>query len=241
MKLVLLALLVALCVSSSIVGKNNLIEFEVDSNEDSPVSIVMKGSINPRYAEQNNVQAFLKLANTYIPVLQGLANADKNLKYERYWNINVAGINLNVYWYFQLIVGWRAQPGSSSSNFYEVTYTPFVFGETSGRVNGTTWPAVGSSRAQLQYVLAYAPIAVTLYREGRVCFRARYVIEPIMFKNNVFAALQECQAEIIDEIINSVPIHLNCNYTAPVNITLFNVNFTESFSDDIIGETCIGN
>ena len=240
MKVVLFALFLALCMATKISADEGLINFEMDVHENSPVGLFVKGSIDPQNQQKNQIEAFIKLANTYIPLLKGLADADKSLKWSRTWVVDIAGIRLDIYWDLELIVGWRVSPGSQSANFFEVTYTPFVWGGTFGRVNGTTWPAVGSTRFGLQYAYAYAPVALTLYREGRVCFSARYVIEPVHLQNELFAALNECQAEIIDEIINQQPIHLNCNYTNPVNVTIFNINFTDTFANDLIGETCIG-
>ena len=241
MKLVFFALILAVCFAATMkANENGMIDFEMDVHKDSPVGIYLKGSLDPKDEQNNQISAFIKLANEYIPILESLANSNQELTITRDWNFNFAGINVDVHWYLQLIIGWRVAPGTSSANFYEVTYTPFVWGGTFARLNGTTWPAVGSTRAGLQYAYAYAPVALTLYREGRVCFSARYVVEPIHLENQLFAALNECRAEIIDELVNSQPIHLGCNFTAPVNVTLFNVNFTDTFAADIIGETCIG-
>lgn len=241
MKIVFFALLVAVCFAGfSTTEQDGQIKFNMDVHEGSPIGLVLEGLIDPRFEQNNKIQAFLKLANQYIPVLESMTNANNELKYSQDWHINFAGVNIDIHWYLQLIVGWKVQPGSSGSSFYEVTYTPFVWGGTFARVNGTTWPAVGSTRVGLQYVYAYAPVAVTLYREGKVCFSSGYTVEPVHLNTNLFAALNACQAEIIDEVIEQQPIHLDCNYTNPVNITLFNVNFTETFSGDIIGETCIG-
>ena len=240
MKIILFALLVAACLATSFSGtKDGKISFDLDIHENSPIGMKMSGIIDPRNEKNNQIQAFVKLANQYIPVLQTLGKAQNEFTYSRDWHVTFMGVNIDIHWYFQLIVGWRASPGTSSASFYEVTYTPFVWGGTFGRINGTTWPAVGSTRAGLQYVHAFAPVAVTLYREGKICFGAGWVVEPISFHNRVFAALNECGAEIIDEIIDQQPIHLGCNYTAPVNFTLFNVNFTDTYSGDIIEETCI--
>lgn len=242
MKIILFAMLIAACMAASFIGNKETgnIDFEMDVHQDSPIGFFVKGSIDPKQDTNNKIQAFLRLANQYIPLLESIANNENSLKYTRDWHVQFAGINLDIHWWLQLIVGWRVVPGSYSANFYEVTYTPFLHGATFGRVNGTTWPAVGSTRLGLQYVNAYAPTAVTLYREGKVCFSSRYVVDPIHLENHVFAALNACEAEIIDEIINQQPIHLGCNYTNPVNFTLFNANLTSSFNGNIIGETCIG-
>lgn len=241
MKIVFFALLIAACFAGlTTKAHDGQVKFNMDLHEGSPFGLVLEGLIDPKVATNNKIQAFIKLANQYIPVLESLAVKNNELKLAYDWQIRFAGVSIDVHWFVQLIIGWRVAPGSSSANFYEVTYTPFIWGGTFTRVNGTTWPAVGSTRVGLTYASAYAPVAFTLYREGRICFSARYTIEPVHLQTQLFAALNECSAEIIDEVINQQPIHLNCNYTNPVNVTLFNVNFTDFFVGDIIGETCIG-
>jgi len=239
MKLVVLALFIAFSFAAfNTKHENGQIKFDLDVHHTSPIGVVLEGSLDPRQETNNKITAFLKLANQYIPLLESIASAENELKYERYWHYNFAGVNVDVYWYFQLIVGWKVKPGSYSENFYEVTYTPFAWGGTYGRVNGTTWPVVGSTGTGLQYIFAYAPIGVTLYREGKACFGGDYTIEPVALRTDVFVALNECWAEIIDEVINQVPIHLDCNYTAPQNFTLYNVNFTDTYQGDLIPEIC---
>ena len=239
MRIVLFTLLiVAAFAALSTKEENKQIKFNLDLFENSPVGLSLSGSIDPKEDTNNKIQAFIKLANQYIPILESLGNRDSELKYERKWHYSFAGISVDVYWYFQLIVGWTVKPGSKSDNFYEVTYAPFIWGGTYGRVNGTTWPVVGTTGTGLQYVHAYAPIGVTLYREGKVCFGGTYTVLPVALRTDVFVALNQCMAEIVDEIVDQQPIHLDCNFTAPQNFTLFNVNFTNTYTGDLIPEIC---
>jgi len=241
MKLLLLALLVAACLATSMTPNDDgTIQFEMAPQQDALFGIHMNGVLDPQSQQRNKINAFLKLANQYIPILETISDSDKGLTIEKNFNIQFAGVDLDVYFYFQFIIGWRVKPGASSENFYEVSYTPFYLGTTATRFNGTTFPVAGSVRALLQFAHGYMPISLTLYKEGRVCFSARIVEEPIHLQSRLMGALNECRAEIIDEIINQEPIHLNCNFTAPVNMTVFDRNFTNYISYDIIGETCIG-
>mgnify|MGYP006293385857 CR=1 FL=1 len=240
MKIVLFALLVAACFASGFNPReeNGQIKFSMDVHENSPIGLFVEGLLDPRQETNNNIQAFLKLANQYIPILQSVSNMNNDLTYSRTYHINFAGVDVYVYYELQLIVGWRVKPGSYSSSFYEVTYTPFVFGETHGNATGQTWPAAGMVRGGLLFAHAYAPIGVTLYKEGKICFGGRYTVEPVGLRTDVSAALKGCEAEIIDEVIEGQPIHLGCNYTAPTNFTLFHLNFTDTYTGDLIPETC---
>jgi hypothetical protein len=240
MRIVLFALIVAAVFATGFKSyhEDGQIKFNMDVHYDSPVGIYLEGLVDPQMETNNKIQAFVKLANQYIPILESLGGQEGGLKYERIWHYSFAGVNIDVYWYFQLIVGWKVKPGSYSTNFYEVTYTPFVWGGTYGRVNGTTWPAVGSAGTGLQYVHAYSPIGVTLYKEGKACFGSTYTVQPVMLKTDINLRLNECWDEIIDEIIGGIPIHLTCNYTAAQNFTLFNVNFTNAYTGDLIPQIC---
>lgn len=236
-----LVLAVVLCSPLKTYHEDGLVKFDLDVYQDAPVGLFMSGQIHPKDESLNKIQAFLKLANEYIPILESLAGQTNELKWERTWHYQIAGINLDVYGYFQLYVGWRVNPGGYTTDRFDVTYTPFVWGGTYGRVNGTTWPAVGSTEVGLQYVLAYAPISLTLYKAGKVCFKGSYGVEPIHMRQHLFAALNECHDEILDDLIDGHTIFdWKCNFTNPVNITIWNVNFTDPIHGDFIGETCIG-
>ena len=235
------ALIVAVAFSAplSAYEENKMIKFAYDTQEDSPLSFYVEGSINPRNDEQNKIQAFLKLANKYIPILESLGSSNNELKWERYWRVQFAGVNLDVFAYFQLIVGWKVNPGGYTTDRFDVTYTPFVWGGTYGSINGTTWPAIGSTDAGLQYVYSYAPISVQLYKQGKICFQGTYVIEPVMFRNHLFAALNECHDEILTDLIDGTSWpNWRCNFTAPVNITVWDINFTNRMAGDFIPLTC---
>ena len=167
MKIVLFIALIAVALASVVPTSDGRIKFDLDIHKNSPIGIVLQGEVNPRDDTQNKIGAFIKLASEYIPILQGIADKENSLQYDRVWEINFMGVNLELVLHFDLIIGWTAQPGTAAANFYEVTYTPYVWGSVFGRANGTTWPVVGFTRGGVQYVHAYTPIAVTLYREGK--------------------------------------------------------------------------
>lgn len=50
--------------------QGNGLGFELEAMKDSPVGIVMKGSIDPLSELDTKVTAFLKLAKVYIPILE---------------------------------------------------------------------------------------------------------------------------------------------------------------------------
>jgi hypothetical protein len=236
--LLVLTLAVMYTVASSPYHEDGKIKFSMDAHKDSPIGLFFSGSIDPRMETNNKIQAFLKLAGQYIPILEALQGLGNGLEYEYTWRISFAGISLDIYGYLQLYVGWRVTPGGSTTTSYDVTYTPFAYGVTRGRFNGTTWPAMGTVDTTILYVDVSAPIGVTLFTSRKICFGGKYIANPINLQTNLYAALLGCEDEIIDKIINQQPINLRCNYTNPVNFTLLSKNFTNTYSGDLIPQTC---
>ena len=240
MKTLLFAVLIVACFATlQTKEENGQIKFNLDVHKESPIGVYLEGTIDPRQESNNKIQAFIKIANKYIPFLESLASSSKELKYERYWYYRNGAIDIEFYWYFQLIIGWRVQPGAYSQNFYEVTYTPYIWGGTYGEANGTAVLISGATGTGVQYIFAYAPIGVTLYREGKACFGGDYTIMPVALRTDVYVSLVGAQAEILDEIINGIPIHLDFNFTPAENFTLYDINFTDPVYGELIPEICI--
>jgi hypothetical protein len=236
-----LVLALVYCSPLSTYKDGNLIKFDLDVYQDAPVGLLMSGQIDPRDEKMNKIQTFLKLADQYIPILESLAEKNNELKWERTWIINFAGFNLELFAYFELIVGWRVNPGGYTADRFDVTYTPFVWGTTYASINGTSWLAAGTTEVAVQYVNAYAPIALRLYNEGRVCFQGSYAAESFHLRQHIDVALTECRDEIFDDLLNGHTIFdFRCNLTEEVNVNIFDINFTDPIRGDFISETCIG-
>lgn len=240
--IILLACLLAVAISSPLntYADGTLIKFEQEVHEGSPIGIYYEGQIDPRDEKMNKITAFLRLANKYIPILESLAGKETGLKYERTYRFAFLGAVVDVYTYFQLIVGWKVSPGGYTTDRFDVTYTPFVWGGTLLRFNGTSILAMGSTEMGLQYVLAYTPISLQLYRAGKICFQGSYRVEAVNFLHKLYAALTECHDEVLDDIIvQHIVLNFTCSAVRPVNITLYNINFTNAIAGDFVPQTCI--
>lgn len=240
--IILIACILAVVTAGSMntFAEDKKIKFTYDVHDGSPVGIYMEGELDPRNENMNKIQTFLKLAGKYIPILESLSGKNGELKWERVWRIVFAGVNIDVYAYFQLVVGWKVNPGGYTTDRFDVEYIPFVYGGTYGRVNGTTFLAIGNTQVGLRYVLAYAPISLQLFKVGKVCFQGTYVAEPVHFVTRLYAALTECHDEILDDLIERRSIFdWTCNLTAPVNLTVFDINFTDRYTGNIVPQTCI--
>ena len=219
-------------------GEENKINFSYYVHQASPIGLTVRGVIDPLNETQNKIQTFIRLANQYIPILEALAGADNSLTYEYNYRINIAGFVFDVYVNFNLWVGWKVNPGGYTSDRFDVVYTPFVYGYAYNRVNGSSFPAVGSHEIGIIYANASAPIALQLFSSRKICFQGSYAIEPVKVKKNLFAALNACENEIIDKIINGAGfMDFKCNYTNPVNVTLIEKEFTSRMAGDFVPQT----
>ena len=241
MRLFLLVIFIAACFATlQTKEENGQIKFSLDVHQDTPMGLYLEGIIDPRQETNNKIQAFIKIANKYIPFLESLASSNKEIRYQTQWSYNLGAFKVNFYYNFFLIVGWKVRQGLSNDNFYEVTYIPYVWsgGQEEDSLNGTFFQIYEQTGLLLAF--AYAPIGVTLYREGRACFKGNYTAMPVSLRTDLSISLLGCQAEIVDEIINSIPIHLDCDPTPVQNFTYFDYNFTDYYSGDFLPEVCIG-
>ena len=240
--IVILAILLGLACSAQIgtYAEDSKIKFSIDAHEESPIGLTFRGMIDPLNETQNKIQTFIRLANQYIPILEALAGETNELTYEYNYRINIAGFVLDLNVNFNLWVGWRVNPGGYTSDRFDVVYTPFVYGFASNRINGSSFPAIGTHELQITYVNVTVPISLQLFSSSKVCFKGSYVVEPVKVTDRLFAALNACENEIIDKVIAGAGfMDFKCNFTNPVNATLMDRTFTNRMAGDFIAQTCL--
>lgn len=129
-----------------------------------------------------------------------------------------------------VVVGWKVFVNSNdvnqTSDHLDVTYAPFAWGWTNGLLQGNTYPAIGFYNSTLEFVRAYAPISLKIFNTGKVCYQGLGVVLPVNLTTSLSAALKGCQAEILTDVIDQVPITLGCNYSVPYNMTHLSIGFT---------------
>ena len=240
MKYLVIALLIIFSIQANklINDEENNIVFEMDSNQGEPFGIVMKGVIDPWNIANNRIHTFVKIMKHYIPLLDSTGSSSQDLTWERIYRFQFLGCDVSVDLYVQLIVGWRVLGVNDLSQFFNATYVPYIWGWARTLTNGTVWPGVGSYGTSLDYIRAYSPIGVQLYRD-KLCFGGSYAVLPVTLVTHMDLSLYECAEEIIDEIINGVPIHLDCGFDPGVNFTHLNVTFTDTYRDNLFDTTCI--
>ena len=81
MKIIALAVLLAVACALELKGENGLVKFEYDPMDNELFGMVMKGEIDPKNELNNKISTFLKLANYYVPILASINSEANNLKW----------------------------------------------------------------------------------------------------------------------------------------------------------------
>jgi|JI8StandDraft_1071087.scaffolds.fasta_scaffold351089_1 hypothetical protein len=233
--IIAIACLLAFATALSIKGGEKTIDFEFNPAGDSLFGMVMKGSIDPKNEENNKISTFLKLANTYIPVLESMNNKDNNLKwvYNNVFSLGPLG-SVGFWGSFNLVVGWNVYVNSSTSatqgTYLDVAYVPFAWGWADANVTVNNYLALGMYNSTLYYTRSYVIVDLQIYQSGEVCFMGNAFFWPVQLVTNLSSSLVSCQDEVIQNIINQVPIALYCNASVPFNMTHLNISFTQNMT-----------
>ena len=219
--------------------KDKKFAFTYDIHEESPVGVVMEGVIDPLNDVNNTISTFLKIAGTYIPILESLSGNENSLTWQRNYDIVFPGVDMKLGVYVQLIVGWRVtNDGFPKQGLLNVTYTPFAWGWLNTTLSGTALPGRGSYTTDLEFIRAYAPISLEIY-DDHTCFGGDWNLLPITLQTRMNIALQECSEEIIDEVINQVPIYLSCNLNEELDFPHLDEQFSDYRGGILIDDICI--
>lgn len=208
------------------------------------LGFVMKGQIDPEDDTNNKIETFLKLANYYVPLLDAVKGEENNLKWNRTWTWNLPADlgTANFFGTFELVAGWGVYLNDNSlnmtSDYLDVAYVPFLWGWTAGQLTGNTSPWIGSFNATLWYVRAYTVINLEIHNTGSVCYEGTGHLWPIQLEGGIVSSLKACQAEVLTDIIEGLPITLGCYYTAPVAVPVLNSSFTANYTQPLVNRKC---
>ena len=242
--IIAVALLFACASAFSLKGEEGLIKFELNAHEESPIGLVMKGHIDPKDETNNKIETFVKLASTYIPILESIKSENNNLQWTNTWTFSLGSFgSISIHGNFEIIVGWKVRVNSNdinmTSDHLNVAYIPFITGFTNAGVQGDTAPARGFYNATLWFARAYTVISLQIFNTGNVCFEGTGFLWPVQLTSTLSSSLKACQTEILDEVFNGIPIVFGCNYTAPFVTPHLDLSFTQNFTKPLIGQTCV--
>ena len=189
--------------ASFAISKNDadgLIPFSFDPNPDSPMSLLMRGTVNPNDASQNEMTTFLRLAQQLIPLAESTMSdkQDGSLKLTRYWCYGGTGqaFSFCVYGYAELYVGWKvSQVGTSS---YNLTYTPYAYLRAGGNASASSYPAEVAYGVYFSIAEVEAPINFFI-SQTQVCWSAKAQKFPTALYTVFNANLLQCERSIPDQ------------------------------------------
>ena len=176
------------------------IEFMADPNPDSPLSIMMKGIINPEDETKNDVKTFFRLAEELIPMASasvGDGNEGK-LGLTRYWCYGGTGqaFSLCVYGYAELYVGWKVRQFGESGS-YNLTYVPFAYLRAGGNGSVSSYPAEVAYGVYFSITEVELPVNLLL-ASNQICYSARFDKFPTALYTVINANLLQCERSIPD-------------------------------------------
>ena len=200
MKIVILALLVAVALTASITADDGKINFQTDTSPDSPIGLFMKGKVNPRDDSDSNVETFLRLAEQLIPLAQSSLKDQQpgKLTYFRQWCFGNVGdaisvcINANA----ELWVGWRVGH-LGDTGLYNVTYTPFSFLRGGFNASASSYPAEVSYGGFFSIYDIQVPINLLL-ASTQICYSGTFNMYPTSAYTAINTNLLQCERSIPD-------------------------------------------
>ena len=177
------------------------IEFMADPNPDSPLSIMMKGIINPEDETKSDVTAFFRLAEELIPLAGASVSGDGQegkLGLTRYWCYGGTGqaFSLCVYGYAELYVGWKVRQFGEAGT-YNLTYVPFAYLRAGGNASASSYPAEVAYGLYFSIVEVELPVQLLL-GSNQICYAARFEKFPTALYTVINANLLECERSIPD-------------------------------------------
>ena len=200
MKIVILALVLAVAFSATMMQKDGSIHFEQDSNPESPVGLFMKGKVNPRDDSDSNVETFFRLAEQLIPMAQSKLSDNEagKLQYFRRWCFGNTGdaisvcINANAEWW----VGWRVGH-VGGTGLYNVTYTPFTFLRGGFNASASSYPAEVSYGGYFSFFDIQVPVNLLL-SDTQICYSGTFNMYPTSAYTAINTNLLQCERSIPD-------------------------------------------
>ena len=177
------------------------VNFQADSNEESPISILTNGFFDPSVSGEAKISAFLRLANELIPLAELNAPSDapaaKKLGYLYSWCYGQLGdmfsfcANANAGFYIGWTVSQSASSSTTGSSLYNLTYTPFATLQGGFNVSVSSYPAQVAYGIYLQIVNIQVPTYIAI-GQNALCYSSSLNFQPGAIFTQVGTALLQC-------------------------------------------------
>jgi hypothetical protein len=101
--------------------------------EDSPIDLKLSGSYDKDDETKREITAFVNIFGQMFPVFEKVMSPQEELTYSWNW-CSAAGSFMRTCLYFDahLVVGWKVNQIGIDDTLYNITYSPFVNGTSSG-------------------------------------------------------------------------------------------------------------
>ena len=179
------------------------VNFEFDSDEKSPISVVLRGSVDPQKPQQPDIAAFVRFAKELIPLPNSISESRESPLRWANMGCPIVSKSFTFCYYIaaELVLGWKVQNGDFNTDFYNVTYTPFAEGWAGANITIDSLPFTGGYGVYSSLVEAYAPVGVQIFPSGKLCAVGSYYVNPSTFTSRLNSKLKQCREEVLDDII----------------------------------------
>lgn len=202
MKTYILIVLVVVMVSATDMWEDTgKLKFDTDPFPESPISVMMKGTVNPRDESENHVQSFFRLAEQLIPIAEASYNDKKtdNVQWTGQWCFGGIGPFSSLCFYFtaEMWIGWHSEH-EGTTGFYNLTYTPYNFFRVGGNVSVSSDPADVSYGAYFNVLDMEVPVNLLLARD-RICYSGKVDLGPVGVIGSIKLNLLQCLRSVPDK------------------------------------------
>ncbi|CAI2364866.1 unnamed protein product [Moneuplotes crassus] len=188
--------------------------------------------------DADSINQHIQLAKTYIQALQEYNGQVKSYQWRWVWSYQFMGIAMSSKWDLVFDVGWKVNFNETGGDFFHINYEPFVDLHTYMWNDLALWLAEFYYDPIAQILFGSMQLDFTLDRNGKACLNATYDLEPVYYHGYLGSTLKECHTEILSEVAQQTPIHLECNMTDHVYIRFHNLEFTPRLVDTFL-DICI--
>jgi hypothetical protein len=99
------------------------------------------------------------------------------------------------------VIGWDVNQTGYSSNFYNITYKPYIYVFATGNFSFDSSLAFGSVGFAFDIADAQAPASLTIYKQGQLCINGEAFSKPISTRVRFHLKFRQCRVETIDTFL----------------------------------------
>jgi hypothetical protein len=193
--------------------------FTLDSDPLRLMSIAWQWIGNPESLTDSLTSTYLRIYDEYIPLLDNQKPSKSELTYANIINFDFGFLSGQIQYSIDFVIGWNVDQTGYSSNFYNITYNPFVYVFATSNFSFDSTLAFGSVGIAFAIVDAQAPVSLTIYKQGQLCVNGEAASKPIATRVRFHLKFKQCRVETIDTFLGLQGSM--CEWSIPLDLIAF--------------------